>query len=131
MYMAESNGLWQWRSRLPARAAKMLIIHEILARQQLGEQDDLAGMHREMLDHMGDRLQNRDVVTLGSNSFNEPGGRQGTDEGGSFDNAQPKQIGQLFGRFATSRVELGVPLPMIGQSGHARTNPLPDVARKM
>jgi len=49
----------------------MLIIREILSCEELSEKDNLARMHREVLHHMGDRFQHRDVVALIDDTFGE------------------------------------------------------------
>ena len=103
----------------PAGASKMLIIAEILASQHLGQKNNLAGMHREVLNNMRDSFEHRDIVALGGDSFGEACGRDSADNRSNFGDPGVQKFGQLRGLFAATRIELGIALAMVGQASHA------------
>ncbi len=79
----------------PTGASKMLIIAEILASQHLGQKNNLAGMHREVLNNMRDSFQHRDIVALGGDSFGEACGRDSADNRSNFGDPGVQKFGQL------------------------------------
>jgi hypothetical protein len=109
----------------------MLIISKIGACQKLSQKNDLAGVLREMLDNMRDRLQHSNVVALRGDAFGQPDGWGLTDDAGGFRDACLQQLGKLTGSHSAARVKLGVTLAMIRKAGDSGTDPLADVAGKM
>ena len=69
------NRLGQRCARTPAYASKMLIVSEILPGEHLGQENNLAGVHREMLHYVGDCFENSDIVALRRNALGETTGR--------------------------------------------------------
>lgn len=84
-----------------------------------------------MLDNMCDSFEHRYVVALRRDARRQPDSRCCADNCDGFDYPGLKKPGQFPGRLTAARIKLGIPFAMVRQTGYARTDPLPDVPRKM
>lgn len=88
-------------------------------------------MLRKMLDDVADRFEDGHVVALWRNAIGELVRREAADDIDGLGDRRFDKLRQFGGRHAAACVEFGVAFAVVGQSRHARTDPLPYVSRKM
>src|SRR6266446_7132276 len=71
MWSYRNAALWSLLG-MRARLAQVPVEAEVFAGQQLGGEDDLSGVPREMLHHAVDGLEHRDVVALDADALGQP-----------------------------------------------------------
>ena len=100
---------------------------QIGARQQLGGEDNLPRVHREMLDDVVDRFHHRDFVSLNRAPLHQLFLRQAADDGQGFLHRGMQPLLQLGFRYPSAGGEFAIAPAQVRLAPDARNNPLAHV----
>ena len=122
-----------------AAGAQVAVEAQILRRQHLRREDDLAGVHREVLDDVIDRLQHRHVVLLHDDALGEPLRCDAFEHRGRLFDRRAQPSSSSAARHAAARRELRVALahgrarrrrPRRSTAARCRKGAAPDCRRR-
>ena len=109
----------------------MTVEAEVFVREQLGREDDLTSVVREVLHHVIDRFEHADFVLLRRDAILQPLFRDSTDHRDCFCDSRAEPPYQFFAADITTSGELRIALACVGRATDALHDPLPQIAAEM
>src|SRR5690606_673569 len=108
-----------------------LIEAQVLARPQLHDVEDLAGVHGEVLHHVVDRFHGGDRPALHAHRLEQGRRVEGSDHRGGVLHRPGQAREELLQGEWLALVELLLPAPHVGRAAHSADDPLPNVSRQV